>query len=624
MDSPFRPYPPQSDNRFELIVENAADAIIMVDREHRITLVNHSTETMFGYTRAELLGQPLQILVPLRFRAYHAELMEKFFVARKARSVSTGSDLLGLRKDGTEVPIAIGLIPIPTSTGPMAAAYIADVTERQRERYKFLVETVPSAMLMADPEGRIRLVNRSAETLFGYAGVELHGQPLDVLIPPRYRARHPTFVADFLAAPQSRAMGTGRDLFGLRKDGSEVPIEIGLNPIELAGGWFTLASIVDITERKRAEEIRQRMATLVEFADDAIVTKSLDGIIRTWNPAAERLLGYRADEIIGQPIARLIPDDRLGEEQTILDGIRSGDRFAHFETVRRRRDGSLVDVSLTISPICDRSGRVVGASKIMRNITERKRAEEEMRLTEAQFRATLEQRVAERTSELEAFSYSVSHDLRAPLRHIQGYIELLMRQTADAPLPEAARRHLRTISDVSGEMGQLIDDLLAFSRMGSMELQQTTVPTDDLVREAIAGLEPATGQRHIEWQIEALPPITGDAAALKQVFANLIGNAVKYTRPRDLARIEIGFAGEENGRVILFVRDNGVGFDPQYTHKLFGVFERLHRSRDFEGTGIGLAIVRRIVARHDGRVWAEGELDKGATFYFTLKPAAAI
>ena len=619
------------------------------------------------------------------------------------------------------------------------------ITEPQRERFQFLVEAVPNAMIMADRDGRITLVNHNAEGLFGYSSAELVGQPLEFLIPARFRDRHPSFVANYFAAPKARSMGTGRELFGLRKDGSEVPIEIGLNPVESAGEWFTLASIIDITERKRSAEVQQEMTALVESADDAILTKSLDGIIRSWNPGAERLLGYRASEVIGQSITRLLPDDRKEEESLIIGRIRRGERVTHFETIRRRKDGSQVDVSLTISPIHDHAGTIVGASKIMRDITERKRTEAALHESERQFgtmvntipqlawmanadghifwynqrwfdytgtslvhmeewgwrsvhdpeflpvvlerwqtsiatgevfemefplraadghfgwfltrvfpfkdaegqvvrwfgtntdlseqrkaadeisrlNANLEQRVAERTSELEAFSYTVSHDLRAPLRHLQGYVELLTRETAACPLPDPAQRHLRTIAEVSGEMGQLIDDLLAFSRVGKVDLRRTRVLPNELVQEVIGGLDMAVRERPIDWQIATLPPVLGDPSALKQLFANLIGNAVKYTRPRDPARIEIGCSGETNGRLTLFVRDNGVGFDTQYSHKLFGVFQRLHRAQDFEGTGIGLAIVQRIVKRHDGRVWAESALNQGATFYFTLQPATA-
>jgi signal transduction histidine kinase len=241
----------------------------------------------------------------------------------------------------------------------------------------------------------------------------------------------------------------------------------------------------------------------------------------------------------------------------------------------------------------------------------------------------LEQRVEQRTAalvaanrELESFSYSVSHDLRAPLRHIDGYVQLLGADKASTFSPEA-RRYLNVITDASRQMGDLIDDLLEFSRMGQIQMRQSSVNLDALVREAIGKLEMATEGRNIAWQVPALPRVVGDVAMLRQVLANLLGNAVKYTGPRAAALIEIGSAGQENGRVILFVRDNGVGFDMRYVDKLFGVFQRLHRADEFEGTGIGLANVQRIMERHGGRVWAEGKLGEGATFYFTLKLAAS-
>jgi light-regulated signal transduction histidine kinase (bacteriophytochrome) len=237
----------------------------------------------------------------------------------------------------------------------------------------------------------------------------------------------------------------------------------------------------------------------------------------------------------------------------------------------------------------------------------------------------LEKRVADRTArleaankELEAFSYSVSHDLRAPLRHIHGYVEMLQRVT-EGQLSDKARHYLKTITEASEEMGQLIDDLLTFSRVGRAEIRGTSIPLDELLQDVIRSLEMATRNRSIVWEIAPLPPVLGDLALLKQVLTNLVDNALKYSRTRDTARIAIGCAGEEAGRAVLFVRDNGVGFDMQYAHKLFGVFQRLHRAEEFEGTGIGLATVRRIIARHGGRVWAEGALDKGATFYFTLE-----
>jgi signal transduction histidine kinase len=236
--------------------------------------------------------------------------------------------------------------------------------------------------------------------------------------------------------------------------------------------------------------------------------------------------------------------------------------------------------------------------------------------------SALENRAAEveaANKELEAFAYSVSHDLRVPLRHIDGYVEMLLDQSGDA-LTEQARAHLDVIADSSRRMNTLIDDLLAFSRMGRTELNMGRVDLDALVREVIADLEMAARGRTIEWQIGPLTPVTGDFSLLRQVFANLISNAIKYTRPRAVARIEIGASGHEDGRCICFIRDNGVGFDMKHAGRLFGIFQRLHRAQEFDGTGVGLANVHRIVTRHGGRVWAEAEPDRGATFYVSLRP----
>lgn len=292
-----------------------------------------------------------------------------------------------------------------------------------------------------------------------------------------------------------------------------------------------------------------------------------------------------------------------------------------FTLTRTRQSGfEARHLEISFSPIRDEQGAMLGAAQHIRDITERQRAEDE--------RANLLTEVARRNAlleaankELEAFSYSVSHDLRAPLRHIDGFAGLLQR-TANAKLDEKEQRYLTLITDSAKRMGRLIDDLLDFSRMGRAELRHATVDMAALVQAARNELEPDTQGRAIEWRVNPLPLVQGDASLLRQVWANLLANAVKYSRPRNPAIIEVGCEKEKPGETIFYVRDNGVGFEMKYSTHLFGVFQRLHRPEEFEGTGIGLANVRRIIARHGGRTWAEGQPGAGATIWFSLPKMA--
>lgn len=505
--------------------------------------------------------------------------------------------------------------------------------------------------------------------------------------------------------------------------------------------------MADITLRKQAEAVRAFVAAIVESSDDAIVGKDLAANVLSWNAGAERMFGYTADEMIGQPISKILSPDRPGEETSILDLVREG-AIKHMETVRIRKDGKPIDVSLTVSPIRNEQHQIIGLSSVARDITARKLAAAELehqagilreqaqmldlanvlardlndhiilwntgseklygwtrseamgkvtyQLLATQFKeplekirtdlfanghwegemvhrrkdgqhitvmsqwvlyrdekgaavailevnndvterkkaeeqilqmnAELEQRVQVRTSELtaanrelEAFTYSVAHDLRAPLRHIDAFSKILHDDFSKS-LPPEANRFLENIRNGSRNMSRLVDDLLNLARVGRQELKRQPTALKDLVEEVKTELARESEGRTIEWKINSLPVVECDAGLMKQVFANLLSNAVKYTRPRQVAVIEIGNE-QVNGHNAIFVRDNGVGFNMRYADKLFGVFQRLHRAEDFEGTGVGLATVERIVRKHGGNIWANAELDRGATFYFTIANA---
>lgn len=478
------------------------------------------------------------------------------------------------------------------------------------ERFRQLVEGIEDyAIFMVDAEGKVATWNIGAERLTGYQGEEILGQPYTRLYAPGdvalRRPENDLRQATEAAAGQAARADIERQM--MKKSGARFIANIMITVLEdEPGGSHAHAVVIrDVTERKRAEQATARLAAIVTSSTDAILSKNLDGTIMTWNNGAEWLFGYREEEIVGQPVARLLFPDRMKEEAQILDRIRSGECIEQCETVRRHKSGHAIDVLLTVSPIMDTSGAILGASSIAHDITEQKKTERALR---------------EANKELEAFSYSVSHDLRAPLRSINGFAKILAEEFGPS-LPPEAKRHLHIIQKGASRMGELIDDLLEFSRLSRSALDRQVVDLERVIREVWGELRRQDQVQSAELAVGDLPKCWADRRMIKQVWVNLLSNALKYSRPRQEPRIEIGWRKDEQqpGDTVYWIRDNGVGFDQQYVHKLFGVFQRLHRAEDFEGTGVGLALVHRIIQRHGGRVWAEGRLNEGATFYFTLE-----
>jgi PAS domain S-box-containing protein len=502
--------------------------------------------------------------------------------------------------------------------------------ETRRERttpdsevsYRRLFEAARDGILILDYNtGRISDVNPFLIELLGFSRSEMLGKTVGELSPFKDIESNQAM----LERLQTVGFVRYEDLPLRARDGRKRDVEFVSNVYEDGGEKVIQCNIRDITKRKKEEMDSLRLAAIVESSDDAIIGKDLRGIVTSWNAAAEREFGYTASEMIGHSITRLVPSDRQEEELKILSQIARGKSVRHFETMRLRKDGSAFNVSVTVSAIRNSAGKIVGASKVVRDITTRKQAEE----TIHRLNSELEQRVIERTAELEsankeldAFSYSVSHDLRAPLRAVDGFSQAVLEDYGDQ-LPEEGRHYLRTIRGGAQRMGALIDDLLTFSRLSRLPLNKRSVAPKRVVREALEELGFPIEGRAVEMRIGDLPLCQGDAALLKQLWLNLLSNALKYTRQREPAVIEVGCTRDDKEQAnIYFVRDNGAGFDMRYADKLFGVFQRLHRAEDFEGTGVGLAIVQRIVHRHGGRVWAESAVDHGATFYFTLEGCA--
>jgi PAS domain S-box-containing protein len=402
---------------------------------------------------------------------------------------------------------------------------------------------------------------------------------------------------------------------------SEIPYFIVFIAFAWLVAWFSavrhrvereLLQARDHLQSEVAERTQQ--ASLLNLTHDSIFVRDKDFIVRYWNRGGEELYGWKAEQAIGKHSQELlqtvfpVPIDEIWEQ------LRQTGRWQG-ELQRTTADGKRVIVASRWSSRSDEQGQIMAVLETSNDITERKRREQEIQ----ELNQELARRSAEletTNKELEAFAYSVSHDLRAPLRHMAGYSELLQKKVS-AVLDEKGKHYIAMILDSAKRMGNLIDDLLTFSRIGRAETQKTLVNLSQLAKETISEVRPETEGRNIAWKVGPLPDLYGDRSMLRLVLINMISNAVKFTRTRKEAEIEIGCADGSGDDLVVFVRDNGVGFDMRYANKLFGVFQRLHQADAFEGTGIGLATVQRIIHRHGGKVWAEGAVGQGATFYFS-------
>ena len=763
--------------------------VAVTDVQGTITYVNEKFCTISQYSKDELIGKNHRILNS----GHHPQ---EFF-QQMYHSIANGQvwhgEINNRAKDGSIYWVDTTVVPFVGTDGKprQYVAIRADITERKQAEHALKESLTTSEAALkdladqkfaldqhaivatTDVQGTITYVNEKFCIISQYSKDELIGQNHRIL----NSGHHPTKFFQRMYHTIANGQVWHGEIKNRAKDGSIYWVDTTIVPFVGTDGKPRqyVAIRADITERKRAEERNACLAAIVDSSDDAIISKTLQGTITAWNRGAQKLFGYSSSEAVGKSMAMLLPPERLDEEPDILARIRRGESVDHLETVRVRKDGKKIDISATISPIRDSGGAIVGASKIARDITGRKRAEEALAgqaeelsrqsdellrsqhaletqtlmlqsvldsmaeglvaadengkfiiwnpaaerilgrgatdlssqkwaehyelymadtvtpfpvdqlpmvrairgeastaemfvrnpaltqgvwieasggplknkegavcggvvafrdITEKkaaqheiqELNERLEQRVIERTAqleaaknELEAFTYSVSHDLRAPLRHIAGFVGILMEDCAPQ-LDAEAQRHFARIQEGTRRMGVLVDELLALARIGRQALTYQPTLLNSLVDDVITMLKPDTEGRQVEWKIAKLPQIDCDPTLMRQVFQNLISNALKYSRNRTPPVIEIGHH-EENGRLTIFVRDNGAGFSMKYADKLFGVFQRLHRAEEFEGTGVGLATVQRILQKHGGRAWADSEVDKGATFYFTFGPS---
>lgn len=624
-----------NDERFRLVMEGIKDyAIYMLDGSGHVTFWNAGAEWIYGWRTDEVKGHHLSMFYTDKDAAHGKPQMDLKTAAAEGRFVEEGTRV---GKGGKQFAANVVTTALRDARGRLRGytQVTSDITShkqaeaelRRSEALKTaILDTALDAILSIDHNGLIQEWNAAAQRIFGYRREQVLGKLVDDLIIPKSLLEiYSDGVANYLIHGVGSLLGRPIELTLRRSNNSEFRAELAISRVPTEDPPRCTALVRDITERKNAEaalrESEERYRMLVEDVRDyAIYMLDPEGRVTTWNTGAERIQGYRAKEIIGKSFATFFsPEDveRKVPAQLLKRAEREGQ--AVYEGQRVRKNGQHFWIQGIVTALHDEQGRLRGFSKVSQDVTRQKEAEERIR----QLNEQLEQRVADRTSqleaankELEAFSYSVSHDLRAPLLHISGYVDILQTEAAKK-LDEKDRKYLDTIAGGARQMSRLIDALLEFSRMGRAEMRREKTNMARLVDEVRRELRKETEGRQIEWHIGELPDARGDPVMLRQVIANLISNALKYTRSRTPAKIEIG-AQIEDGETVYFVRDNGVGFDMKYAGKLFGVFQRLHSAREFEGTGIGLANVQRIILRHGGRVRAESAVDQGATIYFSL------
>ncbi len=600
--------------------------VVVVDTGCRVRTWNTWMEVHSHIAARDAYGRPLDDLFP-EMEPAHRELVHQVLESGCPRVVSPvlhprffpliGAPYQYVRLfplHRTELEVVGAAILIQDMTVPL------EYERTVEERFRLLIEgAYDFAILMLHPDGTVATWNRGAERMFGYSAEEVLGQPYAVFFPEKALRQ---------GIPQRclrEAVEGGRcedEGWRVRKDGSRFWANTVMTALRYEDGRLRgFATVMrDVTARMEAEQAEREQRVLAEaLQDTALVLVST----LTLEEVLERIL-EQAGRVVPHDVAEITVLEPDGGTRVRRKGaLPPGAVRCHVGApivVKGRTIGLLGLDSATPDAYTEADADRLRAFAAQAGVAiENARLYEEVR----RHAQELEARVAERTAaleaanrELEAFAYSVSHDLRAPLRAIDGFTRVIQEEYA-AQLPPQGQHYFQRVRQAVVEMGALIDDLLALSRVSRQAVQREQVEPATLVQEVLAGLAKEMEGRRVEIAIGALPPCRGDPLLLRQVWWNLLSNAVKFTRKRDPARIEVG-AREEGTEIIYFVRDNGVGFDPRYTERLFHVFERLHPADEYEGTGVGLAIVRRIVERHGGRVWAEGAVDRGATFYFAL------
>ena len=609
------------EERFKSFVEGVQDyAMFMIDPHGLVQTWNLGAERIKGYSAEEIVGRHFSRFYTLEDRARRKPEEAIRTAIQEGKYESEG---WRVRKDGSRFWGSMVLRPLCDSSGRLQgfAKITRDLTQARamEAKYQTLLDAAPDSIMMYGAAGTVTYVNQRVEELFGYSRAELMGQPVDLLIPERLRAERAKHRTRFFNTPASQALGSGGEYLCLHRDGHEFAVEASVRPLETPEGVLALAAIRDVTERKKAE---MRFRNLLESAPDAMVIVNAEGWIELANLQTEKLFGYTRRELVGQPVNLLVPQSSHAALLTGQNGNGHGGNGAWFldfsrrnpptrqmsaglELVAIRKDGTEFPVEISLSPLEGPEGTSVTAA--IRDVTERKLAAEQLAKKMTELRHSNEA--------LEQFAHIASHDLQEPLRMVASYVQLLSRRYK-GKLDADAEEFIAFAVDGTQRMKRLIEDLLLYSRAGKNGPPVHELPSEMALQEALNNLHTAIEENHALITYDALPRVRAADSQLVQLFQNLVGNAIKYRAERTP---EIHVSAQAGEREWVFsIADNGIGIEPRFYERVFEIFQRLHGRGEYEGTGIGLAICKRILQQQGGRIWVESEVGRGSVFRFAL------
>jgi PAS domain S-box-containing protein len=595
--------------RLATVVTDSNDAVILFDPRGSIQAWNRGATAMYGWSEEEALRMNIRDLATPEEMANLGDLIRRVIGGETIGSAETRRR----GKDERVLDVWLTITAVLDETGQLAAIATTerDITERKRaetslreeERFRRAVlDALPAKVAVLNPGGLVMAVNER------WAELEVGCNYLDIC--RKAAASGDASSAEALAVIESVLQGK------MSEGHFEYPCFTGQKP-----QWFLMQAVhasekvggaiishMDVTARKAAEEMAAHLAAIVESSNEAIVSKDLAGVIFTWNAGAERMFGFRAEEAIGQPIAIMLPSDRLEEEDNVLQRQRKGEWVENFETVRQTKDGRRIDVVVSSSPLRDHQGRVIGASKIIHDISDRKHAEARLKETADELERS--------NQDLMQFAQIASHDLQEPLRMVSGFLKIL-DERYKPQLDDKAREYIGFAVEGATRMSHLIHDLLAYSRVERKGQKPQLTDARKSLDVALTNLQNRIKSAGATVTSDEMPTVLADSTQLMQIFQNLIGNAIKFRSPDRPCQIHVG-AQKKGNQWVFWVRDNGIGIPPEQFARIFVIFQRLHTRDKYPGTGIGLAICKKIVDRHGGKIWVESKIGEGSTFYFAL------